>query len=287
MLENFHPEIDNSPLCSYNKSAEFRSIIGRLNWRITLGRYDVSYATCALSRFNMAPRIGHLAAAKRILGYLKVHKKVRIIFDTSYLDHSTYTVEDHPDWGEFYPNASEEIPPNLPFQKEKPGRITAYVDANFAHDLVTRRSVTGILLLLNNTPIRWLCKRQKLVESSTYGLELVAARVTTEIILETQYVLRSLGVQIDGPALMLGDNISVILNTSIPSRVLQKKHGAINYHRMRQVIAGKILRFAKIPSSENLADVFAKPLGRQQFHCLIRNYLLRVPKTLGTAVRTK
>jgi hypothetical protein len=153
--------------------------------------------------------------------------------------------------------------------------------------LVARRSVTGILLLLNNTPIRWLCKRQKLVESSTYGLELVAARVTTEIILETQYVLRSLGVQIDGPALMLGDNISVILNTSIPSRVLQKKHGAINYHRMRQVIAGKILRFAKIPSSENLADVFAKPLGRQQFHCLIRNYLLRVPKTLGTAVRTK
>jgi hypothetical protein len=125
MLENFHPEIDNSPLCSYNKSAEFRSIIGRLNWRITLGRYDVSYATCALSRFNMAPRIGHLAAAKRILGYLKVHKKGRIIFDTSYLDHSTYPVEDHPNWGEFYLNVSQEIPPNLPIQKGKPDRMTA------------------------------------------------------------------------------------------------------------------------------------------------------------------
>ena len=287
MLENFHPEIDDSPLCSYDESAKFRSVIGSLNWIITLGRYDVSYATCALSRFNMAPRIGHLAAAKRILGYLKVYKKGRIIFDISYIDHSTYPVEDHPNWGEFYPNASEEIPPNLPIQKGNPVRITAYVDANFAHDLVTRRSVTGILLLLNNTPIRWLCKRQKTVETATYGSELVAARVTTELILETRYMLRSLGVHIDGPALMLGDNMSVILNTTVPSSVLKKKHCAINYHRVREAIAGKILRFAKIPSSENLADVLTKPLGRQQFHCLIRKYLFRVPKTLGTAVGTK
>ena len=287
MLENFHPEIDDSPLCSYDESAKFRSVIGSLNWIITLGRYDVSYATCALSRFNMAPRIGHLAAAKRILGYLKVYKKGRIIFDISYIDHSTYPVEDHPNWGEFYPNASEEIPPNLPIQKGNPVRITAYVDANFAHDLVTRRSVTGILLLLNNTPIRWLCKRQKTVETATYGSELVAARVTTELILETRYMLRSLGVHIDGPALMLGDNMSVILNTTVPSSVLKKKHCAINYHRVREAIAGKILRFAKIPSTENLADVLTKPLGRQQFHCLIRKYLFRVPKTLGTAVGTK
>jgi hypothetical protein len=100
-------------------------------------------------------------------------------------------------------------------------------------------------------------------------------------------MLRSLGVQIDGPALMLGDNMSVILNTTVPSSVLKKKHCAINYHRVREAIAGKILRFAKIPSSENLADVLTKPLGRQQFHCLIRKYLFRVPKTLGTAVGTK
>jgi hypothetical protein len=86
----------------------------------------------------MAPRIGHLPAVKQILGYLKVYMKGRIIFDTSYIDHSKYPVEDHPNWGEFYPNACEEIPPNLPIQKGRPVRITAYVDANFAHNLVTR-----------------------------------------------------------------------------------------------------------------------------------------------------
>jgi hypothetical protein len=113
--------------------------------------------------------------------------------------------------------------------------------------LVTRRSVTGILLLRKNTPVRWLYKRQKTVKSSTYGSELVAARVTTKLILEAQYMLRSLGVQIDGPALMLSDNISVILNTSVPSSVMKKKHCAINYHRVHKAIAGKIISFLDLP----------------------------------------
>jgi hypothetical protein len=37
-------------------------------------------------------------------------------------------------------------------------RINHNVDANHAHDLVTRSSITGVLVMLNNTPIRWKCK---------------------------------------------------------------------------------------------------------------------------------
>jgi hypothetical protein len=47
------------------------------------------------------------------------------------------------------------------------------------------------------------------VETSTYGSEFVASRVATELILEVRYMLRSLGMALDGPALMLGDNMSV------------------------------------------------------------------------------
>jgi hypothetical protein len=87
--------------------------------------------------------------------------------------------------------------------------------------------------MLNNTRIRWIYKSQKTVERSLYGLELVASRVSTELILEVRYMLRSLGVALDGPALMLGDNISVVLNTRVPSSVLKKKRNAIAYHRKR------------------------------------------------------
>jgi hypothetical protein len=82
--------------------------------------------------------------------------------------------------------------------------MTVYVDADHAHDLVTRRSITGILVMLNIKPVRWISKRQKTVEISTYESELVAARITTVLIMKVRYMLRSLGVDLEGPALMLG-----------------------------------------------------------------------------------
>jgi hypothetical protein len=40
-------------------------------------------------------------------------------------------------------------------------------NADHARDQVSRRSVTGIILLINNnTPLVWISKRQKTVESS-------------------------------------------------------------------------------------------------------------------------
>jgi hypothetical protein len=132
----------------------------------------------------MLPRDGHLKAVKTILSYLKIFPKGRVIIDTSYPDHSVYPVEDHSNWMEFYPDASEEILKYLSPKKGPRVRMTAYVDADHAHDLVTRISITGILVMLNNTPIMWIFKRQKTVETSTYGSELVASRVATELILE-------------------------------------------------------------------------------------------------------
>jgi hypothetical protein len=97
-----------------------------------------------MSRFNMAPREGQLKAAKRILTNLKAFPFVRVIIDTSYPSHYEYPIEDHPNWKDFYPDAEEEKPTDLPMSKESKVRMIVYVDADHAHDLVTRRSITGI-----------------------------------------------------------------------------------------------------------------------------------------------
>ena len=277
MEEKYHPELDDSPFCDEERASIYRSIIGSLNWIITLGRFDVHQATNSLSRFNMAPKEGHFAAAIRILGYLKGFPKGMILLDNSYPDHAKYATEVDQDWTEFYPDAEEDIPHDMLKPKGRKARLTVYVDADHAHDQVTRRSVTGILVFLNNTPIRWISKRQKTVESSTYGSELVAARIATELILELRYTLRMLGVPLDGPALMLGDNMSVVLNTTVPSSVLKKKHLGIGYHRVREAIAAKIMRFAHIRSEENLADILTKALPNPIFYKLVKPVLFRVP----------
>ena len=85
-------------------------------------------------------------------------------------------------------------------------RMTDYIDA----DLVTRRSITGILIMGNNSPVRWVSKHQKTVETLTHGSKLVASRIAMELILEIRLILRPLGVAWNRPTLMLGDNMSVV-----------------------------------------------------------------------------
>jgi hypothetical protein len=138
------------------------------------------------------------------------------------------------------------------------------------HELAKRRYFTGILTIFNNTPVRWVSKRQKTIETSIYASELVAARIATEFILELKFMLRSLGVALGGPAVMLGDNMLVVLNTFVPSSVLKKKHNEITYYPVREAIAAKISRFAYVNSEENVSDILTKHLSNQKFHHILK-----------------
>jgi hypothetical protein len=113
---------------------------------------------------------------------------------------------------ELYPDAGEQIPKHHFLEEESWVRMTVYVDTDHAHDLVTRRAIAEIPVMLNNKHIRWIFKLQKTVETSTYGSELVASRISIEIIPEVRYIHWLLGVALDGPALILGDNNLEVLN---------------------------------------------------------------------------
>jgi hypothetical protein len=101
------------------------------------------------------------------------------------------------------------------------------VNADHAHCKVTRGSVTGFLVFFNSPAIRWFSKMQKTVETSTYGSELVATRIATDIAMEFRYNIRMMGFALDGPENMFGDNQYVILNTTIPSSQLKKENSRL------------------------------------------------------------
>jgi hypothetical protein len=60
--------------------------------------------------------------------------------------------------------------------------ISAFVDANHAGNVITRRSHSGIFLFVQNAPIIWFSKRQSTVEAATFGSEFVALRICKELI---------------------------------------------------------------------------------------------------------
>jgi hypothetical protein len=277
MDEKYHPEADESELLGERDASIYRGFVGSANWMITLGRFDIAYATSSLAWFSMAPREGHMKAMHRLFGYMKKHPHGQIIVNANPMDWSRFECEKH-DWDEFYPGAAEDLPaPDMPEPKGKTIQLTCYKDADHAHDLVTRRSVTGILLFANSMPIKWVSKRQKTVETSTYGSELVASRIATDLIVAYRYKFRMLGVPIEGPSMLLGDNASVIASSTTPSSPLWKKHNAIAYHRVREAIAAGIITFAKIDSKQNLSDCLTKPLGPDDFHRLVKQVLFRSP----------
>ena len=92
----------------------------------------------------------------RVFGYLKQRPDGRLLCDPSHTDHASYPSPPDHNWHEFYPDAEEELPSNAPDPKGRGATITCYVDADHAHDQVTRRSVTGILLFVNGMPIKWM-----------------------------------------------------------------------------------------------------------------------------------
>ena len=181
---------------------------------------------------------------------------------------------------EFYPDAKEDLPKDKPKAKGKLCTITCFVDADHARDKLTRRSVTGILVFLNNTPISWYSKCQKTVESSTYGSELVASRIAVEKIMALRYFISMLGCNLEESSLLVGDNMAVVLNTTIPSSALKKKHQACNYHKVRESIGGGFIKFGHIRSENNLADLLTKPLVKAKFEKLTSQCLFKKAKTI-------
>ena len=104
------------------------------------------------------------------------------------------------DWHDFYRDANECIPPNMPEARGLDVIITAFVDANHAGDKSDRKSQTGVLIFVNKAPIHWYSKKQNTVESSTFGAEFCAMKTALEMIEGLRYKLRMFGIPIDGPA---------------------------------------------------------------------------------------
>ena len=77
-----------------------------------------------------------------------------------------------------------------------------------------------------------------MVEPSTYRSELVASRIAVEMLIALRYQLAMLGCKVEDTSLMVGDNMAVILNTTVPpSSSIKKKHQSWNYHKVIKSIA--------------------------------------------------
>jgi hypothetical protein len=256
--EGDHPELDNSDLLDPNDVVKYQSLIGSMQWAVSLGRIDVATAVMTMSSFRSAPRHGHLQRAKRMVGYLLRMKDSAIRFRTDVPDMSQLPVPQH-DWDySVYEGASESVPHDAPEPLGRPTTTTTYFDANLYHDWVSGRSVSGILHFMNQTPVDWYTKKQNTVETATYGSEFIAGRIAIDQIFDLRTTLRYLGVPILGKSYIFGDNESMITSSKFPHSRLHKRHNALSYHRVREAVASGMVSIHHIPGGINPADILSK-----------------------------
>jgi hypothetical protein len=259
-----NPELDTSELLDFKGIEMYQSMIGALQWVVTIGRLDITTAVMTMSGFRIAPRVGHLERLKRIYSYLSKMRHACLRIRTDEPDYSDLPDLCH-DWSRsVYGELTELIPEDAPPCLGQYVTLTHYVDANLMHDVVTGRSVSGILHMVNKTPIDWFSKKQATVETATYGSEFVAARICVEQIIDLRNSLRYLGVPIRSKSYMFGDNKSVVDSSMQVHAKLHKRHTMLSFHRVREAVASGMIGFYFIPGELNPADILSKHWGYAQ-----------------------
>ena len=106
---------------------------------------------------------------------------------------------------EMYPDTVEEIDEDVPMHLIGEMKITTFVDSDHTRDRVTRRSITGLIILVGRTPVCFMSERQDVIETSTYGAEFCARKTVTKEVTSVRYMVRCLGVKVAYTSLVLGD----------------------------------------------------------------------------------
>ena len=278
--KNDHPELDTSDFLDDDGIRRYQSLIGTLQWTVTLGRFDIATAVMSMSSFRIAPRQGHLDRLKRIIGYLSRMRHGFIRVRTEEPDYSGIPEKEF-DWERsVYGDVKEEKAANAPKPLGKRVVLSCYKDANLYHDLATGRAVTAVLHVINQTPTDWYSKKQATVETATYGSEFAAAKTAIQQIIALRIKLRYLGVEVHGATHLFGDNESVVRSGSVPDSQLHKRHHGLAYHYTREAVASKAISFHHIAGTMNPADILSKHWGYQQVWSFLQPILFWQGDTL-------
>ena len=152
--------------------------------------------------------------------------------------------------------------------------MRAFVDSDHAGDMITQLSRTGFLAFLNNAPIYWFSKKQGSCETSSFGSEFIAMKSCCEYVRGLRYKLLMLGIPVELPTYIFGDNQYVLVNSSKPHSILKKKSSSIAFHFVRKGAAKYKWQVAYLNKNYNPTDMATKSLDGGEKRSRFTSYLL-------------
>jgi hypothetical protein len=148
------------------------------------------------------------------------------------------------------------------------GGLIGYTDSDYATDSTNGKSVSGMVFMMNGGPVCWKSKQQDTVATSTCEAELIAANVGAREALWFRKLLPELGVDLQGPIVVKGDNECCITLTKHPVLSAKSKHIRQKHFFAREVSDLNEVKFSYVHTSLNLADILTKACAPNVFRKL-------------------
>lgn len=224
----------NKPM-NESKSEEilfpYREAVGSLMYLAIGSRPDIAYIVNHMSQFNENPSSNDRTALKRIFRYLQGTK----------------------DYGLFYSSNNE-------------FRINGYSDSDFAGDITTRKSRSGVLIQIGDATVSWCSKKQVSVAISTTEAEFVAASECVRNLIWVNRLYKELTpeLQCHKPVMYI-DNQSTIKLIKNPEFHSRTKHIDIRVHFIRDIFETDGFTLFYINTKDQKADILTKGLPKTQF----------------------
>ncbi|OJT07316.1 Retrovirus-related Pol polyprotein from transposon TNT 1-94 [Trametes pubescens] len=222
------PKTEDEKLAA--RSWPYRALVGSLNYVAVGSRPDISFAVQQLSQFLDCYGRNHWEAAKRVVRYLKGTRTLALHLGGS-----------------------------------RAAFLLGYTDSNHARCADTRHSVGGYCFSLGSGMVSWAARKQPTPSGSTTEAEYIAAAEASKEGVWLRSILLAIGHEQTRPTPLAVDNSAAVTLTGDPTHHSKTKHIDIKHHIIRDYVATEQLHVHWIPTDDNVADIFTKPLAGPKF----------------------
>lgn len=207
----------------------FRSLVGCLMY-LTATRPDIQFAVSLLSRFMHCATETHMKAAKRVVRYIKG------------------TIE----FG-------------VKFEKSEELKLLGFSDSDWGGSVDDMKSTSGYCFSIGSGVFSWCSKKQDTVAQSTAEAEFIAATAASNQAIWLRKILSDLQLKQWTNTEILVDNQAAIAISNNPVFHGKTKHFKIKLYFLREVQKDGEIVLVYCKSTNQLADIFTKPLPASKF----------------------
>jgi len=229
---------DGEPLSDEEKKV-YRSGVGKLLFLMRYSRPDILNAVRELSKWmSDGATIDHMKVMRQTMNYV-IHTKNRGLC----------------------------LQPDMRIKDPKVDYFTikGRSDSNYATNVETRKSVSGLEVLLNGAPVVMRSIGQKIIALSVTEAELIALAQVVQEMLYVMRILESMHLKVAKPMIVESDNkgaIDLCNSWTVGGRT---KHIDTRYYFLRELKEEGVLIFNWISGKINSTDMFTKNLPNPLF----------------------